>query len=410
VTRRNGKSKGQPWEWQLHLYAADSYSYSPMQRPGVLALEDGSAFWGAAFGDPVEAGAEVVFNTSMTGYQEVVTDASYRGQIIVFTYPLIGNYGVFPRATESRRPWAEAVVVRELNEPARAGVASLDAYLRTHGVPGLAGVDTRALVRRLRAQGTMRGYLLQVRLSEAGDPLAAAEAVAKARAVPAIGERPVVAEVSGTEREVSGSARGPRIALLDTGAKENQIRLLAARGARVRLFHAQASASDILGWRPDGVLLSNGPGDPAALPDLVQTTRLLLEASAARGKASPLPILGICLGHQLVGRAIGATTSRLPFGHHGANHPVRDLRTGRVAITSQNHEFQVDEASLPTDSGFVVSHRNLNDGSVEGLAHRTLALYTLQFHPEAAPGPQDNEPVFDRFIGEVSDAVARRAR
>jgi carbamoyl-phosphate synthase small subunit len=406
VTRRNGKRRGQSREWQLHLYATDSYSYSPMQRAGVLALEDGSTFWGAAFGEAVDAGAEVVFNTSMTGYQEVATDASYKGQIVVFTYPLIGNYGVFPRAAESRRPWAEAVVVRELNEPARAGVDSLEAYLRAYGVPGLAGVDTRALVRRLRATGTMRGYLLQVRPSDAGDPAAGAEAVAQARAIPALGDRPVVAEVSGPGREVLGAAGGPRIALLDTGVKENQVRLLAARGASVKLFPAEARGSDILGWRPDGVLLSNGPGDPAALRDIVRTTRLLLDAAAAPGSGtgSPLPILGICLGHQLVGRAIGATTSRLPFGHHGANHPVRDLRTGRVAITSQNHEFQVDEQSIDPASGFYVSHRNLNDGSVEGLAHRTLPIRTLQFHPEAAPGPEDNAHAFDEFI-----ALCRRA-
>ncbi len=372
-----------------------------MQRAAVLALEDGSTFWGEAFGDAADAGAEVVFNTSMTGYQEVATDASYKGQIVVFTYPLIGNYGAFPRAAESRRPWAEAIVVRELTEPARAGVEPLDGYLRAYGVPGLAGVDTRALVRRLRAKGTMRGYLVQVRPDEAGDPAIAAEAIERARAVPALGERPVVAEVSGAGREVFGAADGPRIALLDTGVKENQLRLLASRGATVKVVPFDARASDILGWRPDGVLLSNGPGDPAALPEVVQTTRLLVDAAMTRGNAHPLPILGICLGHQLVARAIGATTSRLPFGHHGANHPVQELRTGRVAITSQNHEFQVDERSLDPTSGFFVSHRNLNDGSVEGLAHKTLPIRTVQFHPEAAPGPEDNAYIFDDFLALV---------
>ena len=369
-----------------------------MQRATVLALEDGSSFWGEAFGDAVNVGGEVVFNTSMTGYQEVATDASYRGQIVVFTYPLIGNYGTFPRAAESRRPWAEAIVVRELTEPVRAGVASFHEYLRSYGVPGLAGIDTRALVRRLRSKGTMRGYLLQVRPEEAGDAAVAHEAIEKARAVPRLADRAVVAEVSGAERENAGPSGGPRVALLDTGVKENQVRLLAARGATVRLFPAAARASQILGWRPDGILLSNGPGDPASLEAVVRTTRLLLDASTTRGNGHPLPIFGICLGHQLVARAIGATTSRLPFGHHGANHPVQDVRSGRVAITSQNHEFQVDEKAVDPRSGFYVSHRNLNDGSVEGLAHKSLPIRTLQFHPEAAPGPEDNQSAFDDFL------------
>src|SRR5439155_4930432 len=197
--------------------------------------------------------------------QEVATDASYRGQIVVFTYPLIGNYGTFARAAESRRPWAEAIVVRELNEPTRGGVASFHEYLRSYGVPGLAGIDTRALVRRLRSKGTMRGYLLQVRPEEAGAVAAAQEAIAKARAVPRLADRPVVAEVSGAERQQDGRSGGPRIALLDTGVKEQQLRLLSAYGATVRLFPAAAKASEILSWRPDGILLSNGPGDPASL-------------------------------------------------------------------------------------------------------------------------------------------------
>ncbi len=398
MSRRNGKRRDLAREWQLHLYADASYSYAPMERAAVLALEDASTYWGEAFGDAANAAGEVVFNTSMTGYQEVATDASYRGQIVVFTYPLIGNYGVFPRAAESRRPWAQAIIARELNAPSREGVGGLDEYLGAHGIPGLAGVDTRSLVRRLRAKGTLRGYLLQVRPSQAGDPALAAEAIEKARAVPALSERPVVAEVSGTLRETLGASDGPRIALLDTGVKENQLRLLARRGATVRLFPAHTRASDILGWRPDGVLLSNGPGDPASLGDAVRTTRLLLDATTTPGSARPLPILGICLGHQLLALAIGATTSRLPFGHHGANHPVRDLRSDRVTITSQNHEFQVDEKSLDPASGFFVSHRNLNDGSVEGLAHRHLPIRTVQFHPEAAPGPEDNEHVFDDFL------------
>jgi carbamoyl-phosphate synthase small subunit len=392
---------------QLYLYAMSPYAYASGGRAGVLALEDGTTYWGDAFADASEAGGEVVFNTAMTGYQEIASDASYKGQIVVYTYPLIGNYGVFPYAAESRRPWVEAVVVRELNEPLREGARAFEGFLAEHGVPGLAGVDTRALVRRLRSRGTLRGCLLQVKPKDAGDPSVAAEAVARARALRPLAELPLVAQVSGAERETLGATDGPKIALLDTGVKENQVRLLSARGATVRLFPQNASASDILAWRPDGVLLSNGPGDPAALDELVTTVRSLLDAAAsrgptdalrARGPLPPLPIFGICLGHQLIGRAIGATTSRLPFGHHGGNHPVQDLRSGRVVITSQNHEFQVDERSLQVGSGYVVSHRNLNDGSVEGLVHRTLPIRTLQYHPEGAPGPRDNEHVFDEFL------------
>jgi len=377
-----------------------------MSRAAVLGLEDGSTWWGEAFGDAGGGVGEVVFNTAMTGYQEVCSDASYNGQIVVMTYPLIGNYGVFARAAESRVPWVEALVVRELNGTARAGTGELDAYLRTQGVPGITGVDTRALVRRLRSVGTMRGALLQVAPQLALDPDVGQEAVAKARSAPSLSSRPLVAEASATEPREVGA--GPRIALLDTGVKENQIRCLARRGAAVRVFPVTASARDVLSWSPGGIVITNGPGDPAAIPQVAQNVKLMLDAAFQRGTGRPLPILGICLGHQLVGRAIGATTSRLPFGHHGSNHPVQDTRTGHVVITSQNHEFQVDESSIPADSGFVVSARNLNDGSVEGLAHRTLPIRTYQYHPEGAPGPRDNEPVFDAFLADVRAAVATK--
>jgi carbamoyl-phosphate synthase small subunit len=394
-------------ERQLHLYASEMYSYAPMSRAAVLGLEDGSVWWGEAFGDASSASGEVVFNTAMTGYQEVASDASYNGQIVVMTYPLIGNYGVFDRAAESRKPWVEALVVRELNATCREGTDDLDSYLRTHGVPGIAGIDTRALTRRLRSSGTLRGALIQVPPHRALDPDIGTEAIAKARATTALALRPLVAEASvSTERTVGA---GPKIALIDTGVKENQVRSLVQRGAAVRVYPVDSSMRDLLSWSPDAVVITNGPGDPAAIPHVAANVKILLDMAQSRGSGRPVPILGICLGHQLLARAIGASTSRLPFGHHGSNHPVQDTVTGQVVITSQNHEFQVDETSLPLHSAFFVSKRNLNDGSVEGLAHRTLPIRTYQYHPEGAPGPRDNEPVFDRFMDDVRDAVARRS-
>jgi len=394
-------------ERQLHLYATDMYSYAPMSRAAVLGLEDGSVWWGEAFGDAATASGEVVFNTAMTGYQEVASDPSYNGQLVVMTYPLIGNYGVFERAAESRKPWVEALVVRELNATCRAGTDDLDSYLRANGVPGIAGVDTRALTRRLRSSGTLRGALIQVPPHRALDADIANEAVAKARATTALAQRPLVTEASASVERTVGA--GVKIALIDTGVKENQIRSLVQRGAAVRVYPVESSMRDLLSWSPDGVVITNGPGDPAAIPQVAANVKILIDMAKGRGAGRPVPILGICLGHQLIARAIGASTSRLPFGHHGSNHPVQDTVTGQVVITSQNHEFQVDETSLPLQSDFFVSKRNLNDGSVEGLAHRTLPIRSYQYHPEGAPGPRDNEPVFDRFMDDVRDAVARRS-
>ena len=394
-------------ERQLHLYASEMYSYAPMSRAAVLGLEDGSVWWGEAFGDASSASGEVVFNTAMTGYQEVASDASYNGQIVVMTYPLIGNYGVFDRAAESRKPWVEALVVRELNSTCREGTDDLDSYLRAYGVPGIAGVDTRALTRRLRSSGTLRGAIIQVPPHRALDPDIANEAVTKARATTALALRPLVAEASVSAERTVGA--GPKIALIDTGVKENQVRSLVQRGATVRVHPVDSSMRELLSWSPDGIVITNGPGDPSAIPQVSSSVKILLDMAQSRGSGRPVPILGICLGHQLLARAIGASTSRLPFGHHGSNHPVQDTVTGQVVITSQNHEFQVDESSLPLHSGFFVSKRNLNDGSVEGLAHRTLPIRTYQYHPEGAPGPRDNEPAFDRFMDDVRDAVARRS-
>ena len=359
---------------------------------------------GEAFGDALTASGEVVFNTAMTGYQEVASDPSYNGQIVIMTFPLIGSYGTLDLATESRRPWAEALVVRELMRTER-GTGQLDVYLRAHGVPGLAGIDTRALVRRLRSAGTLRGAILQVAPHLAGREEVGLEAVAKARTTPALAQRPLVRESTGSERQIGS---GVKVAVIDTGIKENQVRERVRRGACVKVFPATATARNVLEWAPDGILITNGPGDPAAIPQVTASVKVLLDAATQRGTVRPLPILGICLGHQLMARAIGASTSRLRFGHHGANHPVQDARTGRVVITSQNHEFQVDEDTIPPSSGYYVSARNLNDGSVEGLAHRSLPIRSYQYHPEGAPGPHDNLSVFDAFIGDVRAAVAAR--
>src|SRR5205809_5679549 len=286
-------------EGQLHLYASETYSYATMTRAAVLGLEDGSTWRGEAFGDGQSASGEVVFNTAMTGYQEIASDASYNGQIVVLTYPLIGNYGTFDRAAESRRPWVEALVVREVVTTCREGTIDLDAYLRAYGVPGLAGIDTRALVRRLRAKGTLRGAILQVAPDRSGDASIAREAVAKARATAPLAAKPLVVESTGIARQVGS---GAKIALLDTGVKENQIRCLVKSGATVKAFPATATAREILEWSPDGIVISNGPGDPAAIPQIAASTRTLLDAAFSRAFGRPLPILGICLGHQLVGR------------------------------------------------------------------------------------------------------------
>ena len=378
----------------------------PEQR-GRLALESGAVFEGTLFGAPVDhaSNGEVVFNTCMTGYQEVITDPSYAGQVVVMTYPLIGNYGCRDDTSESTRVQCRALVVRELSADIGhpRGERTLEGMLEQHGVPGLRGVDTRALTRHLRDHGTLRGVVA------AWSEMSAPEQVAAARSAPFVSDEDLVGMASiaepwraYTERldptlhrgvVLSGGEnawRGVRVAVIDYGVKLNQLRALCSRGAEVIVVRQDARLEDVLRHNPDGVVLSNGPGDPARLPHAVQLCRELLERR--------LPLLGICLGHQVLGQAAGASTSRLKFGHHGGNHPVRDVENGAVYVTSQNHEFQVDEASLPAGSGWYVSERNLNDGSVEGLRHRELPAFSVQYHPEGAPGPQDRAGVFDEFL------------
>jgi carbamoyl-phosphate synthase small subunit len=354
--------------------------------PALLALEDGTAFPGVAFGAPVASGGDLVVNTSQTGYQEVCTDPSYAGQIVVMTYPLIGNYGRLADDDQSIRPWLRALVVANATAAVLDGARQLAALLRDAGIPAIAGVDTRALARHLRANGCLRGIVTAPGDVDVAAARAAAMAVARWEDQDFVGQ---VSPPDVTEFESPGDS-GPRIGIVDLGLKNNIVRAMRFRGARVRVFPHTADPSDVLSSDIDGVILSPGPGDPARLEAQVALARAVIDDGR--------PLLGICLGHQIVGRAAGADTRRLRFGHHGANHPVRDVELGLVQVTAQNHEVQVVGESLPAASGFRVSQVNLNDQSVEGLRHRDLPIETVQYHPEGAPGPLDALAVFDRFF------------
>jgi carbamoyl-phosphate synthase small subunit len=354
--------------------------------PALLALEDGRVFPGIAFGAQASGGGDLVVNTSQTGYQEIATDPSYAGQLVVMTYPLIGNYGRLRPDDQSERPWLRGLIVANATAAVLDGARQLATMLRESGIPALAGVDTRALARHLRSNGSLRAI---VTTPGQTDP---EEACALARAVPRWEDQDFVAQVSPTEPRDEGdpSEGGPLVAILDFGLKLNIVRSLRRRGARVRILPHTATAGEALAPEVDGVVFSPGPGDPARLDGPVALAR----AAIADGR----PLLGICLGHQIIGRAAGANTRRLPFGHHAANHPVKDLETGLVQVTAQNHEVTVIADTLPESSGFVVSQIDLNDGSVEGLRHRQLPIETVQYHPEGGPGPLDALAVFDRFV------------
>jgi carbamoyl-phosphate synthase small subunit len=363
--------------------------------PALLALEDGTVFRGVAFGAPVASGGDLVANTSQTGYQEVATDPSYAGQLVVMTYPLIGNYGRLSVDDQSERPWLRGLVVAQATAAVVERGLQLVDLLRDSGVPAIAGVDTRAVARHVRETGTIRAVITAPGETDAG------RAIREARVVQAWEDQDFVGEVSARDPYELAPLGGtdsdaPVVAVVDFGLKRNIVRALRERGARVRVLPHNATPAIALGGDVAGIVLSPGPGDPARLEGPVALARAAIDGGR--------PILGICLGHQLVGLAAGARTQRLRFGHHGANHPVSDVDSGKVRVTAQNHEVQVMEDSLPRGSGFYVSQRNLNDGSVEGLRHRTLPVETVQYHPEGSPGPLDALDVFDRFMERLAPA------
>ncbi|HUG14423.1 MAG TPA: glutamine-hydrolyzing carbamoyl-phosphate synthase small subunit [Thermomicrobiales bacterium] len=352
----------------------------------AVILADGRVFRGTSFGAMRDAEGEVVFTTTMTGYQEVATDPSFRGQIVCMTYPLIGNYGVTPMDDQSRRPWISGMIVRNYCEwPSNwRSERTLGQYLAEHDIPAIQGVDTRALTRHIRNLGAMRGVICASVAGRALDTLRQ-----RARTAWSPSDSNVVADVSVVEERVSGQG-DLRVVLIDCGVKENVIASLTRRGASVTVVPFDTPFDEIAALNPDGVLTSPGPGDPENAGAALDTVRDMVD--------SGLPYFGVCLGHQLLGLAIGAHTSKLKFGHRGGNHPVLDRATGRVYITAQNHGYQVDADSVPTGLGWTVSHVSLNDGSVEGLRHDRLPVFSVQYHPEGSPGPMDNEYVFDEFL------------
>jgi carbamoyl-phosphate synthase small subunit len=353
--------------------------------PAILGLEDGRTFRGRSWAAQTESCGEIVFNTSMTGYQEVLTDPSYAGQIVCMTYPLIGNYGVNQADSESARPWVEGFVVREASRVASnwRSEETLAAYLIRWNIVGIEGIDTRALVRHIRDKGAMRACLSAIDTDEHS-------VVEKARQSPPMENRELASVVTTREPYDVPATGAERFHVIcyDFGVKRNSLRELADAGCRVTVVSSGTSAAEVLAMKPDGIYLSNGPGDPASMTSEVEQVRRVAESGT--------PTFGICFGHQLLGRAFGGSTFKLMFGHRGGNQPVKDLKSGSVEITSHNHGFAVIADSLPPE--VEITHINLNDNCVEGMRHRTLPIISVQYHPEAAPGPHDAAHHFHRFI------------
>ena len=355
-------------------------------RPAFLLLEDGTRFQGTSPSEVTPAFGEVVFTTNLSGYQETFTDPSFLGQIVVMTAPMIGNYGVNEDDSESSRPQVRGVVTRELvrRHSNWRATDALDTWLGRHGVPVLEGIDTRRLTRHIRSRGAMRGVIV------AGDETTA-DLEEQLAASPGMEGRDLASEASITEIWTTGE-QGPHVVAFDFGMKRNIVRRLVETGCRVTVVPAGTSAADVLALSPDGIFLSNGPGDPAAVAYVIP----VIQELAGKG----IPVFGICLGHQLVAIAFGGQTAKLPYGHRGGNHPVRDLDSGRVLITSQNHGFAVQGSGRTINGAqdLELTHLNLNDGTVEGLRHTQLPVFAVQYHPEAAPGPHDAYPHFGEFM------------
>ncbi len=384
-----------------------------LHQPAVLVLEDGSIFRGISIGAAAQSVGEVVFNTAMAGYQEILTDPSYRRQLVTLTYPHIGNTGVNDEDEESTAVHAAGLVIRDLPRLASnwRRQRGLGAYLIAAGIPGIADIDTRRLTRILREKGAQSGCL------QAGEGIDEAAALAAARAFPGLAGMDLARDVTtgrayrwtagtwsletgqGAERDWNDTVFRFHVVAYDFGVKRNILRMLAERGCRITVVPAETPATDVLAMQPDGVFLSNGPGDPEPCDYAIEAIRRLLEAR--------VPLFGICLGHQLLGLAFGARTTKMKFGHHGANHPVQVLATGEVMISSQNHGFAVDESSLPDD--VTATHRSLFDGSLQGIRHCSQAALGFQGHPEASPGPHDVAPLFDEFIRSMEERASTNA-